>query len=70
MSREKKDKLLQDILEELKGIRSVIDRKHPRDWETCIKEHIRRLEEETLRTESFKKIIRDREIDQIKLKGN
>lgn len=40
-----KVKLLQEILEELRGIRAVIAKEYPRDWETCIKEHIRRLDE-------------------------
>ena len=51
MSRGKKAKLLNEILEELRGIRAVLAKEYPRDWETCIKEHIRRLDEETLRTE-------------------
>ena len=55
VSREKKVKLLQEILEELRGIRAVLSKEYPRDWETCIKEHIRRLDEEKPRTEPPRK---------------
>ena len=45
VNEEEKIKLLQEILEELRRIRAAIAKEYPRDWETCIKEHTRRLDE-------------------------
>ena len=46
MKREEEVRLLRKILEGLKAVRAILAKENPRSWETCIEEHIRRLDAE------------------------
>lgn len=45
MSRDEEIKLLREILNELREIKNLIAKEHPRNWETLIQNEIKRLKE-------------------------
>jgi len=44
MSHEEEIRLLREILDELKALRALSKEEHPKNWETCINEHMSRID--------------------------